>query len=93
MTKIDNIKARKRELEITKHTPGWKLFCEYLDNREVSLMRSMRKGALEKLHEVRGALKELDGIKSWLKLELMEGPKLLDALHQAEEAIELNNFE
>lgn len=93
MNKVESIKARKREIEITKNTPGWKLFSEYLNNREIALMRSMRKCTIEKLSEVRGSLKEIDGIKTWLKLELLEGQQILDAFHEAEDKLELQNFE
>jgi len=83
MKKTD-IMARIESIKYTQSTPGWKLFEEYLAQREVLLMNQMRKGDLDKLHEIRGRLRELEGIKKFLKVELLSGQQILDALHEIE---------
>ena len=72
----------KRNIEILKHSPGWKDLEDYLTSRECKLMRMILKGKEIDLKSARDRLNELQSFKRFLDVTLSDGVSAMKELDQ-----------
>ena len=87
MGQRDNITARIKSIEVMQSTDGWKCFEDYLRKREIQLINRLRTVDQSKFSSISGALKEIEKIKKFLKVEVLTGAILLDELNELENSI------